>query len=56
MTAFIYHVKAEYKCFVFLLEQDVEFQGGTSVVVRYCYLFLLSVFIVWFTYYVSDIF
>ena len=32
------------------------FQGGTSVVVPYCYLFLLSVFILWFTYYVSDIF
>ena len=26
------------------------------VVVPYCYLFLLSVFILWFTYYVSDIF
>ena len=32
------------------------FQGGTAVVVPYCYLFLLSVFILWFTYYVSDIF
>ena len=32
------------------------FQGCTSVVVPYCYLFLLSVFIPWFTYYVSDIF
>ena len=32
------------------------FQGGTSVVVSYCYLFLLSVFILWFSYYVSDIF
>ena len=32
------------------------FQGGTSVVVPYCYLFLLSVFILWFSYYVSDIF
>ena len=30
--------------------------GGTSVVVPYCYLFLLSVFIIWFNYYVSDIF
>ena len=30
--------------------------GGTSVVVPYCYLFLLSVFILWFSYYVSDIF
>ena len=29
---------------------------GTSVVVPYCYLFLLSVFILWFSYYVSDIF
>ena len=29
-------------------------QGGTSVVVPYCYLFLLSVFILWVTYYVSD--
>ena len=28
----------------------------TSVVVPYCYLFLLSVFILWFSYYVSDIF
>ena len=32
------------------------FKGGTSVVVPYCYLFLLSVFILWFSYYVSDIF
>ena len=32
------------------------FQGDTSVVVPYCYLFLLSVFILWFSYYVSDIF
>ena len=32
------------------------FQGGTSVVVPYCYLFLMSVFILWFSYYVSDIF
>ena len=32
------------------------FQGGTSVVVPYCYLFLLSVFILWLSYYVSDIF
>ena len=32
------------------------FQGGTSVVVPYSYLFLLSVFILWFSYYVSDIF
>ena len=32
------------------------FQGGTSVVVPYCYLFLLAVFILWFSYYVSDIF
>ena len=31
-------------------------QGGTSVVVPYCYLFLMSVFILWFSYYVSDIF
>ena len=31
-------------------------QGGTSVVVPYCYLFLLSVFIFWVTCYVSDIF
>ena len=29
-------------------------QGGTSVVVPYCYLFLLSVFILWFSYYVSE--
>ena len=27
-----------------------------SVVVPYCYLFLLSVFILWFSYYVNDIF
>ena len=32
------------------------FHGGTSVVVPYCYLFLMSVFILWFSYYVSDIF
>ena len=32
------------------------FQGSTSVVVPYCYLFLLSVFILWFSYYVSDMF
>ena len=32
-------------------------QSFTSrVVVPYCYLFLLSVFILWFIYYVSDIF
>ena len=35
---------------------NVPFQGGTSVLVPYCHLFLLSVFIIWFTYYVSDIF
>ena len=29
---------------------------NTSVVVPYCYLFLLSVFILWFSFYVSDIF
>ena len=28
--------------------------SGTSVVVPYCYLFLLSVFILWFIYYMSD--
>ena len=33
-----------------------KYQGGTSVVFPYCYLFLLSVFILWFSYYVSDIF
>ena len=33
-----------------------RFQGGTPVVVPHCYLFLLSVFILWFSYYVSDIF
>ena len=32
------------------------FQGCTSVLVPYCYLFLLSVFILRFSYYVSDIF
>ena len=32
------------------------FQGGASVVVPYCYLFLMSVYIIWFIYYVSDIF
>ena len=32
------------------------FQGVTSVVVPYCYLFLLSVFILCFAYYVSGIF
>ena len=36
--------------------QVLLFQGRTSVVVPYCYLFLLSVFILWFSYYVSDIF
>ena len=30
--------------------------GGASVVVPYCYLFLMSVFIIWFSYYVYDIF
>ena len=30
--------------------------GFLTVVVPYCYLFLLSVFILWFSYYVSDIF
>ena len=34
----------------------LPFQGGTSVVVPYWYFFLLSVFILWFSYYVSDIF
>ena len=33
-----------------------ELQGGTSVVVPYCYLFVLSVFILCFTYYMGDIF
>ena len=32
------------------------FQGSTSVVVPCCYLVLLSVFILWLSYYVSDIF
>ena len=32
------------------------FQGDASVVVPCCYLFLLSVFVLWFSYYVSDIF
>ena len=32
------------------------FQCATSVVVPYCLMFLLSVFILWFSYYVSDIF
>ena len=31
-----------------------SFQGDTSVVVPYCYLFLLSVIILWCTYYESD--
>ena len=31
------------------------FQGGTSVVVTYCCLFLLSVYMLWFSYYASDI-
>ena len=31
------------------------FQGGSSVVVSYCYLFLLSVFMLWISYYISDI-
>ena len=35
---------------------QIPFQGSTSVVVPYFYLFMLSVFILWFTYYVSDIF
>ena len=34
-------------------DDDISF---ASVVVPYCYLFLLSVFILWFSYYVSDIF
>ena len=29
---------------------------STSIVVPFCYLFLLSVFILWFSYYVSDTF
>ena len=40
----------------FLIILYWPFQGGTSVVVPYCYLFLLFVFILWFSYYVSDIF
>ena len=32
------------------------FQCSTSVVVPYCYLFLLPVFIIWFAYYVNDTF
>ena len=36
--------------FLFCYERD------TSVVVPYCYLFLPSVFILWFSCYVSDIF
>ena len=40
-----------------LVFQYWPFQGGTSVVVPYCYLFLLSLFILWLSYYyVSDIF
>ena len=40
----------------YLLIAILLFQGGTFVVVPYSYLLLLSVFIRWFTYYVSDIF
>ena len=40
----------------FFSENNEIFQGGTSVVVPYYYLFLLSVFILWFSYYVSGIF
>ena len=36
--------------------EDVTTLLKGSVVVPYCYLFLLSVFILWFSYYVSDIF
>ena len=40
---------------VFVTEKFSKF-NFTSVVVPYCYLFLLSVFILWFSYFVSDIF
>ena len=46
-----------------LLSQDCVLDIGfsiynlfTSVVVPYCYLFLMSVLILWFSYYVSGIF
>ena len=39
-----------------MLVFNPTFQGGASVVVPYCYLILMSVFILWFSYYVSDIF
>ena len=41
-----------YVAFIFILTVP---RRGTSVVVPYCYLFLLSVFVLWFSYYVSDI-
>ena len=47
----VFHVAKHSKVFLYW-----PFQGGTSVVVPYCYLFLMSVFILWFSYYVSDIF
>ena len=39
-----------------LLIYEINKLRGTSMVVPYCYLFLLSVFILWFNYFVSDIF
>ena len=37
-------------------EYNLLLERQHSVMVPYCYMFLLSVFILWFTYYVSDIF
>ena len=51
-------IKKSAKMFLDSLLSSVQLllESGTSVVVPYCYLFLMSVFIHWFTYYVSDIF
>ena len=46
--------KKDGACVSSLHETISLFKG--SVVVPYCYLFLLSVFVLWFSYYVSDIF
>ena len=40
----------------FLTNRGLTTGYVVSVVVPYCYLFLMSVFILWFSYYVSDLF
>ena len=41
---------------IYTKADSIDIKFINSVVVPYCYLFLLSVIILWFTYYVSDIF